>query len=276
VAYVVKSGVVTGTIPSPPAAAADRLYLVTLSGLPELRPIYDAMSRMGFYNLSPAVMRVPHPPDAGEILTRDGHNVASVLGRLAVARPEAKHRIEEYLTQVSPGVHGVDRIAVGPMETLEFKQDVVGSRHPWTFGAINMSDGTLRALGVLVALFQGAGPRQESLRLIGIEEPETALHPAASAVLMDVLRDAADERQVLVTSHSPDLLDDASVQDGDIRAVQAEHGDTKIGLLDSAGRAALRDRLYTAGELLRMDQLQPEEAAIELKPEQLRLFGRQD
>jgi predicted ATPase len=67
------------------------------------------------------------------------------------------------------------------MESLEFKQDVAGSNNPWNFMAMNMSDGTLRALGVLVALFQGTS--DYSPTFIGIEEPETALHPAASAAL---------------------------------------------------------------------------------------------
>ena len=178
-----------------------------------------------------------------------------------------KRRVEEYLATVVPGVHAVDPKAVGPREMLEFKQDVRGSSHPWRFLATNMSDGTLRALGVLVALFQAPAG------LVAIEEPEVALHPAAAGVLTDSLRDASDHRQVLITSHSPDLLDDASLPDGAIQAVVSEDGDTKIGPLDEAERLALRDHLYTAGELLRMDQLRPDPQATELDVKQLNLFG---
>ncbi len=90
-------------------------------------------------------------------------------------------------------------------ETLEFGQDVAGSEFPWRFLAANMSDGTLRALGILVALLQsgagnGAGPY---VPLVGIEEPELALHPAAAGVLIDSLRDASRNTQVLVTSFIP-------------------------------------------------------------------------
>jgi hypothetical protein len=56
-------------------------------------------------------------------------------------------------------------------------------------------------------------------------------------------------------------------------AVVAEHGDTKIGRLDEASRSALRDHLYTAGELLRMDQLRPDPAESNIKLNQLDLFG---
>lgn len=37
-----------------------------------------------------------------------------------------------------------------------------------------------------------------------------------------------------------------------------EKHETKIGPLDDAGRSAIRDRLYTAGELLRLGQLTPD------------------
>jgi predicted ATPase len=185
-----------------------------------------------------------------------------------------KERIEEYLGKVVPEVSGVDRKAVGPKETLEFRQKVRGARDPWRFLAANMSDGTLRALGVLVALFQAAG-NGDVRRLIGIEEPEVALHPAAAGVLTDSLREASLSAQVLVTSHSPDLLDDESISDDGILAVVAEHGETKIAPLDEAGRSALHDRLYTAGELLRMDQLRPDPKLIPARPDQLVLFDRE-
>lgn len=136
-----------------------------------------------------------------------------------------------------------------------------------------MSDGTLRALGVLVALFQNAGGGEAGRQFVGIEEPEVALHPAAAGVLIDSFRDAAEHVQIVVTSHSPDLLDDNAISDDSILAVVADDGETRIGPLDEVSRSALRDDLYTAGELLRMNQLDPDPAVANLKPSQLELFG---
>ena len=61
----------------------------------------------------------------------------------------------------------------------------------------------------------------------------------------------------MVTSHSADLLDNDTIPESAILAVLSEHAETRIGPLDEAGRSALRDHLFTAGELLRMDQLRP-------------------
>jgi predicted ATPase len=80
-----------------------------------------------------------------------------------------------------------------------------------------MSDGTLRALGVLTAVFQRA---RVPLVLVGIEEPEIALHPGAAAVLRECLVVASRHRQVVVTSHSPELLDAREWKADQLRAVQ--------------------------------------------------------
>jgi predicted ATPase len=256
--FKVRDGKVTSSLKVVPAASSDRLYLVNASGLEDFRPAYEAFSRMGFYSLNPERIRDLQPPDAGDLLARDGSNLASVLGQLASHDKAAKHRIEAYLAKVVPGVSGVDVKVIGPKETLEFRQQVAGSKDPWRFLASNMSDGTLRALGILVALFQASNNGKRRVPLVGVEEPEVALHPAAAGVLLDSLRDASRKTQVIVTSHSPDLLDDEEIDTNSILAVVSEGGVTEIGPLDSAGRSALMDRLYTAGELLRLNQLVPE------------------
>jgi predicted ATPase len=254
--YVKKGALVSTSANVAPAAAADRLYLVNASGLPEFRPVYDAFARMGFYNLIPDEIRDLQPPHSGELLARDGGNIASVFARLARGEPDRKARVEEYLRKVVPGIAGVDAKTIGPKETLEFRQQVAGARNPWGFFAANMSDGTLRAFGILVALFQA------NVSLVGIEEPETALHPGALGVLLDALREASDTAQVVVTSHSPDLLDDPSIDPESFLAVAAEEGDSKIAPLDPAGKSALRERLFTPGELLRSDQLAPDPSIV--------------
>ena len=257
-----------------PTASSDRLYLVAASGLAPFRPLYDALSHMGFYNLNPDEIRELQPPDAGEVLKRDGSNLASVLSAMAKENPEAHGRIVAFLSKVVPGIEGVAPKHVGRKETLEFRQVVGATQAPWRFMAENMSDGTLRALGVLTALFQGLNGQRKKVPFVGIEEPEVAVHPGAAGVLRDGLRAASKFTQIAVTSHSPDLLDDKDIPDDSILAVVNKNGETKIGPPDQAGRSAIRDRLYTVGELLRLNQLEPDEEATEkIPPSQLELFA---
>lgn len=270
--FRVRNGEVTTTTIEErlPAVVDDRLFLVSASNLVAFRPVFDALTSMGFYNLSPAVIRQPQQPDAGTLLRRDGSNLASVLGHLASTNRPALDRVVEYLRQVAPGVESVSKKDVGTMETIEFRQRVAGRKDPWAFGAANISDGTLRGLGVLVALLQANG---RPPTLVGIEEPEVALHPAAVSILIDAMRDAARHTQVIITSHSPELLDRKDLDDDAILAVVADEGVTAIGPLGDVGRSALKDRLFTAGELLRMGRLEPDdEARRTSSQEQLKLF----
>ena len=255
-----------------PAVTADRLALVAASGLTMFRPVFDALAAMGFYNLNPRLMRDLQKPQEGRILRPAGENIASVIGFLERIAPEQIAIIQEYLQTVAPMVQGVERKQIGPMETLEFRQDMAGAKYPWRFLAQNMSDGTLRALGVLVALFQGN--RDYAPTLVGIEEPETALHPAASAALREALSRASGQTQVIVTSHSPDLLDDRQLDADSFLAVVSESGETHIASLDEASRTTMREQLFSAGELLRLNQLVPDPVELAAQQEhQTDLFG---
>ena len=253
--FYVENGTVTKTnMEVAPAAAKDRLYLVNASGLTEFRPVYEAFCRMGFYSLNLDKIKDLQAPDPGDLLTRDGSNLASVFKQLS---PSVKGRIKEYLAAIVPSVDKIEARKYGPKEGLVFTQDVAKATESQRFLANNMSDGTLRALGILVALFQGNYDPKKRVLLVGIEEPESALHPAAVGVLLDALREAADKTQIIITSHSPDLLDNKELDPESILAVEAHDGITVIAGIDEAGRSAVHDRLYTAGELLRIDQLQP-------------------
>ncbi|MBI3968373.1 MAG: ATP-binding protein [Chloroflexi bacterium] len=128
------------------------------------------------------------------------------------------------------------------------------------FLAAEMSDGTLRALAILVALRQPPLANRLSVPLVGIEEPELAIHPSAIPVLRDALIEASGSTQILVSTHSPELLDDWDVAVESVLAVLMAGGRTQIGPLEPAIHAIVADRLYTLGELLRSTQLPPHAA----------------
>lgn len=234
--------------------------------------MFDALSNLLFYNLDPTVMRALQAPDAGESLRRNGANLASVLARLGGAAPEVKQRVEQFLGAVVPGIEGVEVRHFGHMETVQFRQKGPEGDSSWSFPAINMSDGTLRALGVLVALHQVEV--DPAVRAVGIEEPEVALHPAAQHAIVDALRQASRRVQVLVTTHSPEILDDERITADEILSVVSTGGVTEIARLDRAARDALLQQLYTPGELLRLHQLEPDPEELgRLRALQLSLFS---
>jgi hypothetical protein len=84
---------------------------------------------------------------------------------------------------------------------------------------------------------------------------------------MEALSEAAERSQLLVTCHSPDLLDHESVTAEMIRPVLLDNGKTVAGRLAEGKARLLEDHLSTAGELLRLDQLEPDPADLQRQAE---------
>ena len=154
----------------------------TWSGVEAFRPVYDALSGTGFYNLNPGGDQ-GRPADRTQVSSSNGTAATRPAScpLSALDLPTSRSGLRTTWARScreSPAWIGR---TVGPRETLEFRQEVRGAQHPWRFFASNMSDGTLRAFGVLLALFQGAGNSESHRRLVGIEEPEARFIPRPQA-----------------------------------------------------------------------------------------------
>jgi predicted ATPase len=262
--YKVDDGVAEWTLPgAPPVASKDRLYLVSVSGLPEFRPVFDALTRMSFHNLNAKAIKFPSPPASADALAYDGANLSSVIKRLEPHGADLDRAIR-YMNAMGIPIHTIRHKQIGPYETFAIAHRVDGGdpERESTFDAISLSDGTVRALAILVSLIAPSGPSGARPTLVAIEEPETALHPAAAGALMDAIVEGSERTQVVVTCHSPDLLDQPKVTPEMIRAVVMEDGCTWVGGLSPARADLLRRSLCTAGELLRQDQLEPDDADL--------------
>ena len=262
--FVVQGGeMVNCNVKAPlPRPFPDRLFLGSIGFFDEFWPLYDALSHLEFYRFDLDILRVPQALSSGEVLhTADGRNLPAALGVMEQRNPAAFHRLQEYMRAIVPGLENISRIEIPivDLETIQFTLQFGDRENPQPFTAINMSDGTLRALAVLTALLQGG---EFPPSIIEIEEPETALHPAAAGVLWDALTDGSERAQVLVSTQSPDLLDRYDVPVEAILAVDMEAGKTEIGPIVESSRRLLQERLATPGELLRQSRLSPKEQVM--------------
>jgi len=234
--------------------------------------VYDFLKDIRRYSVQPEQLREWQDldPAEGRTLNSDGSNAASVLRRLRNENEEFYKRICRLLSNVIPGVESVEpkELGQGQKEMLVFRQQMKGQRHPWSFSALNMSDGTLRVLGILLSVYQ-----PESAPIIAIEEPESTIHPAAADTLMDILIDGSYRSQVLITTHSPDILDNKRLNDSQILVVESIEGTANITPLTQSVRKIVQERLYTPGELLRTGELESDPNYAEQTGRQLKLFG---
>jgi predicted ATPase len=257
--YEVEAGqVVRSSIRYPPVCTSDRLLLVPVSSLSEFRPVYDMLTGIEIYQMEIDRIREWQRYDPRPRLKRNGSNLASILADMEGRAADGTRIIKEYLAAAVPSILDFESREMGPRLTVEFRQAGGSPKLSECFLANDMSDGVLRMLGVLVALFQGDRQHGTGPSLVGIEEPETGLHPEAASMLVDALGEASERVQVMVSSHSADLLDEKAVQDDSILAAGFKQGRTNIGPLDAAMRSVIRDRISTAGELLRIGYTSPD------------------
>lgn len=110
--------------------------------------------------------------------------------------PATKRRLLGLLSEVAPGFIDVEVIPEGGRLQLYLTE---GERN---VPAHRLSDGTLRYLSLLAVLLD-PGPA----RLVVIEEPELGLHPDILPTLRDLLVEASQRFQLIVTTHSTQLID---------------------------------------------------------------------
>jgi predicted ATPase len=204
-----------------------------------------------FYHIFPNVLREPQKPSNEKVLLDHGENLATALRQL---QREGRwySDLVEALSRVVEGVADIRVREVGGFLVTELKH---GSEEtaPW-FELAQESDGTLRLLGILVAVYQVNRGRGKGI--LAIEEPENSLHPGALAVLSDVILEVSRRRQVLVTTQSPDLI--SRFHATQLRVVERKQGITQIGLINEAQRQTIEEELFSAGDLLRIEGLQME------------------
>ena len=204
--------------------------------------------------LYPNMLREPASPDKDKVLTEDGRNWASVIKALrrTVRGKAALDRVYEAMKSVIPGFEDVTVTTVGSYLVPRFRF-AFGARDTVDFDAVQLSDGTLRVFGILLALYQVPPPK-----LLVIEEPEQTVHPGVLGVLADAFREAAERTQIIVTTHSPHFIDHFEPEQ--VRVVTLQNGATTVSRVKKTQLEAVKRRLMSMQDFMLAEGLLPEEA----------------
>jgi predicted ATPase len=117
--------------------------------------------------------------------------------------------------------------------------------------AANLSDGTLRFL-LLIAIFASPNPGE----LIALDEPETGLHPSMLPIVAELAAEAAQRTQVILSTHSADLLDAFSEMAlPTTTVVNSTEGETRLSVLDGEELRRWTEQ-YRLGALMRSGELE--------------------
>lgn len=246
----------------------------SILSLCDTRPFVDfaeSLQSTAIYNFSPTEMRELQPISSATLLDRNGSNVSGMIRELGRIAPDTISRINRYLNAIVPDVLDCKAQTYGDYETVRFQMREIAKKAGLQFNSFSMSDGTLRVLAALVAASQFE--LSPSTGFIAIEEPETSLHPAAMHALVDALDEATLHTQILLTTHSAEMLDNPTIKPANVRVVQMIDGQTVIAPVDEASVEIVKKKLNTLGGLERENQLEPDTDDLE-RQRKLSLNGR--
>jgi len=222
-------------------------HLEQVNANKEFRALQEALARTQYLHIVPQIVRDPKRYQGGP----DDPFGGDFLEQLART---SKKTLDSRLKKITEAL----RVAVPQLGSLTLKRDTSGRPHlegryeHWRPNAgwqdeTQLSDGTLRLLGLLWKLLESAAP-------LLLEEPELSLHPAVvrhiPAMMARVTRRSG--RQILVSTHSADLLADEGIAPQEVLLLTPSNEETRVTLAsdDEQIRALLEGGAVMADAVL--------------------------
>jgi predicted ATPase len=198
----------------------------------EVLEVKSFLQRMKFYSFEPSRIRPAIPIKNTWDLAYDGYNLARALLHLYHNKRKTFDKIENCLKDLVPEVEEI--ILDIPEGSTDIYLRILEKNFGESHSPYRISDGTLRLLAFITAVHTEAS-------FVTFEEPENCIHPHLLEALIDLLRKAPC--QVLVTTHSPYLLDYAEPEE--VIVVEKVEGETK------ASRLSEHEQIETVKEMLK-------------------------
>ncbi len=196
----------------------------------EFGPISDARNMFG-------------PELSNAFLDEDISNLGLMLNRLN-SESRTKSEILRYLKTFYDGAEAIETPIQGALVDVRLVE-----RGGVSISAVRLSDGTLRWLALLTILLHDAPPP-----LVCIEEPELGLHPDIIPPLAQLLREASQRMQLIVTTHSDALISELTDIPETVIVCEKENGSTTLKRLERKQLAAWL-KTYSLGRLWRKGEI---------------------
>ena len=175
-------------------------------------------------------------------LMEDFTNLGVFLNRLR-QDPPTKTRLIDYLSDAYEGLIDFELNFEGGSVQVFFTEGDLA------VPASRLSDGSLKYLCLLAILLNPHPPP-----LVCIEEPEMGMHPDLIPKIADLLVEASERCQLVVTTHSDMLVDSLSERPESVVVCEKHDGQTTMNRLDPKELAHWRGK-YRLGQLWTRGQL---------------------
>lgn len=190
-----------------------------------------------------ARVKSEHNISNNKVLQFDASNLAAFLFRLKNNYQENYNEIVRTICLIAPYFEDFN---LEPLENnpeqiiLQWKQKGCDD----IFNASQFSDGTLRFICLATLLLQ---PRELQPATIIIDEPELGLHPYAITIFAEMAKQISDEKQIIISTQSVELLNEFDVDD--VIVVDRDSDGSVFKRLDASELKEWLENDYTLGDL---------------------------
>ena len=173
-----------------------------------IKPAIESWRVYHFHDTSDtALVKQIHSATDNLRLKTEAANLAAFLLRLKAKNPQNYEQIVKTIRLVAPFFH--DFVFRADEQNIQLEWYEKGDLDT-PFKAHILSDGTLRFICLATLLLQPAELMSDTIL---IDEPELGLHPYALAVLSDLIKRAAERKQLIISTQSVELINHFSAND---------------------------------------------------------------
>ncbi len=171
------------------------------------------MPDVAIYDFDPKLSKKPTSIIGKAELEEDGSNLTIVLKRI-LEDESARRKLVNFLQDLLPFVSGLE-VEKFENKSLLFSLSETYARNK-DIPSLLISDGTINITALIVALYFERKP------IAVIEEPEQNVHPHLISRIVAMMREASQRKQVIVTTHNPEVIKNADIADVHLVARDAE------------------------------------------------------
>lgn len=161
------------------------------------------LQSVSIFDIDPKLIKKAQPVTGRHDLESDGSNLAAVIRRLG-KNSSTKRQMENIINDLLPFVEGISIKKLADNVIIRIKEKFKSNN---LFPAFLLSDGTINLTALSIVLFF------ENKPLKIIEEPERNIHPHLISKIIDLMRDASEESQIITTTHNPEIVRNANIEE---------------------------------------------------------------
>lgn len=159
--------------------------------------IEEIFSHISVYDFDPKLPKKAISITGKAELEEDGRNLSIILKNITENK-EKRRKLFNLVTDLLPFISNLD-VEKFAGKSLMFKLQEIYFKKQYLPASL-ISDGTINMTALIVALYF------EKKQITIIEEPERNIHPYLISKVVDMMKDASQKKQIVVTTHNPEIV----------------------------------------------------------------------